>query len=154
MVSSDWPGECWGRHINGHSDCYKHVKWFRFPKAANWGAWWGSFRLYSCQIFHTVLLPCGYTDSVGDWSSTLCLISWTLVRIFFWCPAKDTPILWRSLENTKRGTDIITRQNVTVHPLSTHLHADVMSGEISYSTKYVWNSTAKQPCMKSPKQLK
>lgn len=45
-----------------------------------------------------------YTDSVGDWSSEFGLISWTLVRIFFWCPARDTPILWRSLEHIKTKT--------------------------------------------------
>ncbi len=48
------------------------------------------------NISYCITLRC-YTDSVGDWSSTLCLIDWTLVRIFFWCPARDTPILWRSL---------------------------------------------------------
>lgn len=67
------------------------------------------FRLYTCHKFHTGLSSLGsYTDSVGDWSSTLCLISWTLVRIFFWCPAKDTPILWRSLQNTSR-TDVMSQ---------------------------------------------
>lgn len=49
-----------------------------------------------------------YTDSVGDWSSAFGLISWTLVRIFFWCPAKDTPILCRSLEHTKTKTGELT----------------------------------------------
>lgn len=53
-------------------------------------------------------LTLDYTDSVGDWSSALGLISWTLVRIFFWCPAKDTPILWRSLERTKTKTGTLT----------------------------------------------
>lgn len=57
---------------------------------------WLSLGLYTWFIFFL-----GYTDSVGDWSSVFGLISWTLVRIFFWCPAKDTPILWRSLQHTK-----------------------------------------------------
>lgn len=35
---------------------------------------------------------------VGDW--LICTrMDWTLFRIFFWCPAKVTPILRRSLED-------------------------------------------------------
>lgn len=82
--------DCWG-----HADTVivkKDMMWFRFKRAANRAAW----REWLRPLFD-------YTDSVGDWSSTACLINWTLVRIFFWCPANITPILWRSLENTHKN---------------------------------------------------
>lgn len=101
------------------------------------------FRLYTCHTFHTGLLClCSYTDSVGDWSSTLCLISWTLVRIFFWCPAKDTPILWRSLQNIS-GTDAIMSQFSHYLLTTKFLNSQITSGtpqqsSLAVNTEISW----------------
>lgn len=44
--------------------------------------------------------PCSHAMVVGDW--LICtLMDWTLLRIFFWWPARVTPILSKSLRETK-----------------------------------------------------
>lgn len=92
------------------------------------GGWW-SLGLYTWFLFFL-----GYTDSVGDWSSVFGLISWTLVRIFFWCPAKDTPILWRSLQHTETKTGTLMwlwRKCSLSHPAlhaDAHVHIEVKHG--------------------------
>lgn len=39
---------------------------------------------------------CSHASAVGDWHWLICMVC-TLLRIFFWCPAKVTPILNKSL---------------------------------------------------------
>lgn len=62
----------------------------------------------SLVLFLPLLPPeneSSHAIAVGDWLIWT-LIEWMLFRIFFWWPAKVTPILRRSLggENTKEGT--------------------------------------------------
>lgn len=56
-----------------------------------------------CPLLHALPSPSPWNKGhhaieVGDW--LICTrMDWTLFRIFFWCPAKVTPILRRSLED-------------------------------------------------------
>lgn len=99
-------------------NCYECWKDFgRWPVSE-----WPVYSFKDCtvvSIFHISPLY-GYTDSVGDWSSVWCRIDWTLVRIFFWCPARDTPILCRSLGKKKTknrhinlNSQVMTQRNET-----------------------------------------
>lgn len=46
--------------------------------------------------------PCSHAMVVGDW--LICtLMVWILLRIFFWWPARVTPILSKSLERKKNS---------------------------------------------------
>lgn len=47
--------------------------------------------------------------AVGDWLIWT-LIEWTLFSIFFWCPAKVTPILRRSLGEKKLPSALVLEQ--------------------------------------------
>lgn len=40
--------------------------------------------------------PCSHARAAGDWHWFMCM-DWMLLRIFFWWPARVTPILNRSL---------------------------------------------------------
>lgn len=44
--------------------------------------------------------PCSHAMAVGDWLSCT-RMDWTLLRIFFWWPARVTPILSKSLGERK-----------------------------------------------------
>lgn len=54
--------------------------------------------------------PCSHAIVVGDW--LICtLMDWILLRIFFWWPARVTPILSRSLEiKRQRGRKLKGRR--------------------------------------------
>lgn len=54
---------------------------------------------------------------VGDW--LICtLMDWTLLRIFFWWPARVTPILSKSLGEMEKRVNVLRYLETTVKMIS------------------------------------
>ena len=55
--------------------------------------------------------PCSHAIVVGDW--LICtLMDWILLRIFFWWPARVTPILSKSLERQRQRERKLKSKNI------------------------------------------
>lgn len=70
--------------------------------------------------------PCSHAIVVGDW--LICtLMDWILLRIFFWWPARVTPILSKSLGRKAEGKKIEKRE-----------HFEAIDERISIILKMEW----------------